>query len=65
MKRAKALKSALLSPKYQLPPNLSFHGVVADLCACHRLQPDASALAEAIVVAVDHSKLIFGLTPVE
>lgn len=56
LKRAQALKSALESSMYRLPKHLNFSTVVEDLCACHRLEQNESALAEAIVVAVDHGK---------
>ena len=41
-----------------MPPELTFANVVTDLCMCHRIKRDMEALSEAIIIAVDNSKLV-------
>ena len=41
-----------------MPKNLTFPTVVADYCISHQIKPNVKALCNAIIVAVDHSKLL-------
>lgn len=55
-RRAEALRKLLFSPelKPQKPKGKSVADVVSDYCKCHEIQPNAHALSEALLLAVDH-----------
>lgn len=56
IQRAVSLKMSLLHVKHLVPINLTFGNVVEDYCEAHDHKANYKAIAEAVLVAVDHGK---------
>ena len=58
IQRADSLKMSLLNVKHLVPTTLTFENVVEDYCEAHGRNANFKAIAEAVLVAIDHGKYL-------
>lgn len=55
--RAKVEKSTLQSKRSGvLPPHITYENVISDYCRAHELKTNATAIVEAVILAIDNGE---------